>query len=67
MSGAVVVETIFARPGLGRTLLSAVQDRDVPLVTGIVLVVALAYSIVTTTTDVVDRLVDPRLRRPAVT
>lgn len=66
VSGAVVVETIFARPGLGRTLLSAVQDRDVPLVTGIVLVVALAYSIVTTTTDVVDRIVDPRLRRPAV-
>lgn len=66
VSGAVVVETIFARPGLGRTLLSAVQDRDVPLVTGIVLVVALAYSIVTTTTDIVDRIVDPRLRRPAV-
>jgi len=62
VSGAVVVETIFARPGLGRTLLTAVQARDVPLVTGIVLVVALAYSVVTTLTDVLDRAADPRLR-----
>ncbi|HEV7812705.1 MAG TPA: ABC transporter permease [Leifsonia sp.] len=66
VSGAVVVETIFARPGLGRSLLSAVQDRDVPLVTGIVLVVALAYSLVTTLTDLLDRIADPRLRTPAV-
>ena len=65
VSGAVVVETIFARPGLGRSLLSAVQDRDVPLVTGIVLVVALAYSLVTTLTDLLDRIADPRLRTPA--
>ena len=62
VSGAVVVETVFARPGLGRSLLSAVQDRDVPLVTGIVLVVALVYTLVTAGTDVLDRLVDPRLR-----
>lgn len=66
VSGAVVVETIFARPGIGRSLLSAVQARDVPLVTGIVLVVALAYSLVTTLTDVVERIADPRLRTAAV-
>lgn len=66
VSGAVVVETIFARPGLGRSLLSAVQDRDIPLVTGIVLVVALAYSLVTAGTDLLDRIADPRLRRAAV-
>jgi peptide/nickel transport system permease protein len=63
VSGAVVVETVFARPGLGRTLLSAVQARDVPLVTGIVLVVAFAYSVVTTVTDLLDRAADPRLRQ----
>jgi len=62
ISGAVVVETIFARPGLGRSLLSAVQDRDVPLVLGVVLVVAVGYMLVTTLTDLADRLVDPRLR-----
>jgi peptide/nickel transport system permease protein len=65
ISGAVVVETIFARPGLGRSLLSAVQLRDVPLVLGVVLVVALGYILVTTLTDLADRLIDPRLRRTA--
>jgi len=63
ISGAVVVESIFARPGLGRSLLAAVQLRDVPLVIGIVLVVALGYMLVTTLTDLADRLADPRLRR----
>jgi peptide/nickel transport system permease protein len=63
ISGAVVVESIFARPGLGRSLLAAVQQRDVPLVLGVVLVVALGYMLVTTLTDLGDRLVDPRLRR----
>lgn len=63
ISGAVVVETIFARPGLGRSLLAAVQLRDVPMVVGVVLVVALGYMIVTTLTDAADRWIDPRLRR----
>lgn len=62
ISGAVVVEALFARPGLGRTLLSAVTDRDIPLVTGVVLVSALAYVIVMAAADAVERLVDPRLR-----
>ncbi|GGM26223.1 ABC transporter permease [Promicromonospora citrea] len=62
ISGAVVVEAVFARQGLGRSLLSAVQLRDVTLVTGIVLVVALAYTLMTLLTDVADRLVDPRTR-----
>jgi peptide/nickel transport system permease protein len=62
VSGAFVVETVFARPGLGRSLLRAVQDRDVPLVSGIVLVVALAYCLVTVAADVLDRIADPRLK-----
>ena len=61
ISGAVVVETIFARQGLGRSLLSAVQSRDVPLVLGVVLVVALGYVIMTVLTDAVSRVADPRL------
>ena len=59
VGGAVVIETIFARPGLGRTLLSAVTARDVPLVTGVVLASAAAYVLVTVVTDLVARLVDP--------
>ncbi|MDJ0377928.1 ABC transporter permease [Cryobacterium sp. PH31-L1] len=62
ISGAVVVETIFARPGLGRTLLNAVTLRDVPVVIGVVMIVAVAYILMTLLTDAVSRLVDPRLR-----
>jgi peptide/nickel transport system permease protein len=62
ISGAVVVESVFARQGLGRSLLSAVQLRDVTLVTGIVLVVALAYTVMTLVTDLADRAIDPRAR-----
>lgn len=64
ISGAVVVETIFARPGLGRTLLNAVTARDVPVVIGVVMVVAVVYILVTLATDVVTRLVDPRQAEP---
>lgn len=62
ISGAVVVETVFARPGLGRSLLSAVTSRDIPMVTGIALVSALAFVLVTIATDAIDRVADPRLR-----
>ncbi|MCK6211059.1 ABC transporter permease [Georgenia sp. EYE_87] len=62
LSGAVVVETLFGRPGLGRLLVDATHSRDVPLVIGVVLVIALGYVLVTTVADVLERVVDPRLR-----
>lgn len=62
LSGAVIVETIFARPGLGRTLMQAVTVRDVPVVTGVVLVVALIYVLMTLASDAASALVDPRQR-----
>lgn len=62
LSGAVVVESVFARPGLGRTLLGAVTLRDVPLVTGVALVSALAYVLVMAASDAAERVADPRLR-----
>jgi peptide/nickel transport system permease protein len=62
VSGAVVVESIFARPGLGRTLLNAVTLRDIPLVTGVALVSALAYVVIMALSDLAERIADPRLR-----
>ena len=64
LSGAVVVESVFARPGLGRTLLQAVTLRDVPLVTGVALASALAYVVVVALGDLAERAVDPRRRAP---
>jgi len=62
LSGAVVVETLFGRPGLGRLLVDATHSRDVPLVIGVVLVIALGYVAVMTVADVLERVLDPRLR-----
>ena len=62
LSGAVVVETLFGRPGLGRLLIDATHARDVPVVIGVVLVIALGYVVVMSVADILERVVDPRLR-----
>jgi len=62
LSGAVVVEVLFARPGLGRLLQEAALARDVPVVIGAVVVVALMYVVVITLTDAIELAADPRLR-----
>ncbi len=61
LSGAVVVETLFGRPGLGRLLLDATLSRDVPVVIGAVLVVALAYVVVMLVVDLLERVLDQRV------
>jgi peptide/nickel transport system permease protein len=61
LSGAVVVESIFARPGLGRSLLSAVTARDIPMVTGVALLSAAAYVVIMALSDLAERLADPRM------
>ena len=63
LSGAVVVESIFARPGLGRSLLSAVTARDIPLVMGVALLSAAAYVVIMAVSDIVERLADPRIKQ----
>lgn len=60
VSGAVVVESVFALPGIGRALVTAVTQRDMPLVAGIALVSAAAYVVVLAVADLVERVVDPR-------
>lgn len=62
LSGAVVVESLFGRPGLGRLLLEATNSRDLPVVIGAVLVVALTYVVVMTLADLAERILDPRTR-----
>ena len=64
VSGAVVVESVFALPGIGRALVTAVTQRDMPLVAGIALVSAAAYVVVLAVADLVERAVDPRTRDP---
>jgi len=62
LAGAVVTETIFAWPGVGRLLVQAIGARDYPLVQGCVLVVAATYVLTNLATDLVQAALDPRLR-----
>lgn len=62
VSSAVIAETVFGRPGIGQVLVNAVNTRDVPTVSGIVLVVAAVYIVANLLVDLAYTLVDPRLR-----
>ena len=61
LGGTVVVETVFSRPGLGHLLVNAILWKDLPLVQGIVLLVALIYTLVNLATDVAYAYLDPRI------
>ena len=61
-SGAVIAENIFTRPGLGKVLVTAVNARDLPVVCGIVILIAAIYVLANLLVDVAYTLIDPRLK-----
>ena len=63
LSGAIVIENVFARPGLGNTLLEGISERNYPLVQGTVLVIAVIYVVVNILVDLAYGFADPRIRR----
>jgi peptide/nickel transport system permease protein len=63
LGGAVYIETVFQWPGVGAMLVNAISTRDILLVQGGVLVVAASYVLFNLAADVVQSLLDPRLRR----
>jgi peptide/nickel transport system permease protein len=62
IGGAVVIESIFGLPGLGRLLLTSITARDYPVVQGGLLVVVVIALLVNLTIDVLYRVIDPRLK-----
>jgi ABC-type dipeptide/oligopeptide/nickel transport system permease component len=62
LSGAVIVETVFSRQGVGRLLVGGIQNRDAPLVQGTIMFVATAYVLINIFTDILYAYVDPRIR-----
>jgi peptide/nickel transport system permease protein len=62
LAGSVVVEAIFARQGIGRLAVTAIQNRDFPLIQGIVLIIASLYVLINTITDILYAVIDPRIR-----
>ena len=62
LAGAIVTETIFSWPGLGRLVVTAISNRDYALVQGCLLAIGLTYVLVNLLTDLVYRWVNPRMR-----
>jgi len=65
LGGAVVTETIFAWPGIGRLVVEAIFNRDFPVVQGVVLVVSLIFVAVNVLVDLSYAVLDPRIRTEA--
>lgn len=63
LGGTVVIETLFAIPGLGFRLINAIQQRDIMVIQGITVFVATAYVIINTIVDLLYSVIDPRIRR----
>ena len=62
LAGAIVTETNFSWPGIGRLAVQAIEARDYPLLQGCILLIAVSYVLVNVLTDVVYAVVDPRVR-----
>ncbi|MET4639787.1 ABC transporter permease [Mycetocola sp. 2940] len=62
ISGAVIVESLFTRPGIGSVLITAVDSQDLPVVTGVVVLVAATYVIANLLVDLAYTVIDPRMK-----
>jgi peptide/nickel transport system permease protein len=62
LGGAVLVESIFGRPGIGSLTLTSIENRDMPVVIGVVLLSALVFVVISATVDLLYTVIDPRLR-----
>ena len=63
LAGAIVTETIFSWPGLGRLTIAAISNRDYPLVQGCILAIGLTYVLINLLTDTLYAFVNPRIRQ----
>jgi peptide/nickel transport system permease protein len=61
--GAVVVESVFALPGLGSLLVQAISQRDYPIIQGVLFVSTMGVLVIGFLADLAQRLIDPRLSR----
>jgi len=62
LGGAVLTETVFAWPGLGRLIVDSILARDYPMIQGAILIFGLLYVFVNLIIDLVYAFVDPRIR-----
>lgn len=63
LGGAVVIETVFARQGIGRMVADAIMSKDLPIVQGVVFFIAIIYVVINVCIDISYSMIDPRIRR----
>jgi len=63
LGGTVVIETLFAIPGLGFSLINAINGRDILLIQGITVFIAVMFVVINTIVDLLYAVLDPRIRR----
>ncbi len=64
LTGAILTETIFAWPGVGKWMVEAIFRRDIPSIQGAVLLVACFVILINATIDFLYAIINPRLRKP---
>lgn len=62
LGGAIITETVFAWPGVGRMIILAIQQRDFPLVVGSVMILAMMFVVLNLIVDILYGVIDPRVR-----
>jgi peptide/nickel transport system permease protein len=62
LGGAVLTETVFAWPGIGRLIVDSILARDYPMIQGVILIFGLLYILVNLLVDLIYAYVDPRIR-----
>jgi peptide/nickel transport system permease protein len=65
LAGAVITEVVFAWPGIGSLLIESINQRDYPLIQGVVLFIAVSYVLINLLTDLLLYWLDPRIRESA--
>lgn len=63
LGGSILIEQVFGRPGIGQVALTAVTNKDIPMVTGVVMLAAVGYVAVNLIVELSYVVIDPRLRR----
>lgn len=62
ISGTVIIETIFLVPGIGRLLITSIQNRDFPVIQGIVVIIAVIVLVINLVMDLLYAWLNPRIR-----
>jgi peptide/nickel transport system permease protein len=62
LTGSVVVENVFSRPGVGRLVVGAIQARDYPVVQGVLLFLVFGFILINLAADIMYGVLDPRIR-----